>query len=99
MQHALLPRYYTTPYKSITNSSYVIAQKKAVKLMFGSSTYEGLVRLTTDEGLTGLVCNDEATWGLTEANIVCMQLFGTAAISTTSTVCIIMLCLDTIQLR
>jgi len=55
--------------------------------MFGGSTkYDGLVRLTTDEGLTGLVCNDEDSWSLTEANVVCMQLFGTTARSTTSSV-------------
>ena len=55
--------------------------------MFGGSTkYDGLVRLTTDEGLTGLVCNDKDSWSLTEANIVCMQLFGTKARSTTSSV-------------
>ena len=62
----------------------------------GSSKYEGLVRLTTDKGLTGLVCNDEDSWSLTEANIVCMQLFGTTAKSTTSTVCITLLCLGSI---
>ena len=71
----------------ILQSSVVIAQKKAVTLMFGSSKYEGLVRLTTDEGPTGLVCDDDDQWSLTEANIVCMQLFGTTANSTTSTVC------------
>lgn len=62
--------------------------------MFGSSKYDGLVRLTTDEGFTGLLCNDEDTWSLTEANIVCMQLFGTTAMSTTSPVCVTVLCLD-----
>ena len=57
--------------------------------MFGGATkYDGLVRLTTYEGLTGLLCDDEGTWSLTEANIVCMQLFGTTAKSTTSSVCI-----------
>lgn len=59
--------------------------------MFGSSRYEGLVRLTTDEGPTGLVCDDENSWSLDEANIVCMQLFGTTASSTTSSVCITVL--------
>lgn len=99
MQHALLSRYYEEYYKYTDCVVFSItAQKNAVKLMFGgSSEYEGLVRLTTDEGLTGLVCNDEDSWSLTEANIVCMQLFGTAAISTTSTVCITMFCLKTIQ--
>ena len=53
----------------------------------GSTKYDGLVRLTTDEGLTGLVCNDGDSWSLREANIVCMQLFGTTARSTTSSVC------------
>ena len=54
----------------------------------GSTKYDGLVRLTTDEGLTGLVCNDKDSWSHREANIVCMQLFGTTARSTTSSVCI-----------
>ena len=64
----------------------------------GSTKYDGLVRLTTDEGLTGLVCNDGDSWSLTEANIVCMQLFGTAASSTTSSVCITLFGLCAIKL-
>ena len=63
-----------------------IEQKRAASLVFGATKYEGLVQLKIDNGSAGLVCNDENSWDLTAASILCVQLFGTTAKSITSSV-------------
>ncbi|XP_065911543.1 scavenger receptor cysteine-rich domain superfamily protein-like [Dysidea avara] len=61
-------------------------QKRAASLVLGATKYEGLVQLTTTDGSAGLICNNEDSWDMTAASILCLQLFRTTARSITSSV-------------